>query len=45
MSFVFLENTIVHGRKQADERSCKMVLYTATMWGWRDPCLTTARQE
>ncbi len=34
MSFVFLENIIVHSQKQADEQSHNIVLHTAIMWGW-----------
>ncbi len=45
VSFVFIENIIVHSWKQADEQSCNLVLYAAIMWGWQDQCLTTAHQE
>ncbi len=42
VSFVFPENIMVHSWKQADEQSQNIVVYTAIMWRWRDPCLTTA---
>lgn len=36
---------MIHSRKQADERFRNLVLHTAIMWGWRDPCLTFARRD
>jgi len=45
VSQFFSDNIVVHSRRQADERSRNMVIHTAIMWGWRDPCLTTSRRE
>jgi hypothetical protein len=38
------ENIEVHTRKQADERARMLVLHTAIMWGWLDPCITKTRR-
>ncbi len=42
LSPLCIENIVVHTRRQADEQCRNMVLHTSIMWGWHDPCLTTA---
>jgi hypothetical protein len=34
----------LHNRTQASERERTMVLFTATLWGWKDPSLTKSRR-